>query len=356
MELNQIVITMDRCKGIGWKTLALFMHNEHIIHAESFTEQDWKQAGASAASARILYEAFQKSRTEEYTEFLKGKGIQAATIFDEEYPLLLKEISSPPWVLYGLGNFKLLHNFSLAVIGTRMPTAYGRKVAEMFTEALAAEGINVVSGMARGIDGIAHEAALCAGGLTTAVLGTAIDKAYPPENTSLYQEVVKKGLVISEYPPGTPPHPGLFPQRNRIIAGLTHGTLVVEADLKSGSLITADQALEAGRDVFAVPGPITSPKSRGTNNLIKQGAKTVTEAAEILNEYGILQSQQKLPDGNKLTEDERRIYHMLEQGNLSFDVLLARSGWDFGHLHSVLLSLIIKKQAVQLPGSLYKLI
>ncbi|MNJ51373.1 hypothetical protein D3C77_466750 [compost metagenome] len=166
---------------------------------------------------------------------------------------------------------------------------------------------------------------------------------------------------MSEYPPGTPGHPGLFPQRNRIIAGLAHGTVVVEADARSGSLITADAALEAGRDVFAVPGPITSPKSRGTLNLIKQGAKLVTEPKDILEEYEhLLPARPGMKEGNssriKLTDEEHRIYHMLEQDNCTLDELLNKTDWDFGHLHSVLLSLIMKKEAVQLPGSEYKVI
>lgn len=349
-------MTLDRCKGIGWKTVTLLMQSKDIGDAEHFQETDWLERGVGAFAARMLTEAFRPEQTAAYSAMLLSKRITPVTIFDEAYPLLLKEISRPPWVLYARGEIELLSRLSIAVVGTRLPTAYGRKAAVMLTEALANAHINVVSGMARGIDGICHEAALRVAGATTAVLGTAIDQPYPPENSSLYREIAEKGLVLSEYPIGTAPHPGLFPQRNRIIAGLTRGTVVVEADLRSGSLITADQALEANRDVFAVPGPITSPKSRGTLNLLKQGAKPATEGADILEEYGIFPPRESAGNGNKLTEEERRIYHMLEQGNQSFDSLLAKSGWDFGLLHSVLLSLIIKKQAVQLPGSIYKLI
>lgn len=217
----------------------------------------------------------------------------------------------------------------------------------------------MVSGLARGIDSICHEAALRSGGGTIAVVATGLDKVYPTENIELERRISQKGLVITEYPLGTKSHPGLFPQRNRIIAGLSRGTVVVEADSRSGSLITADAALEAGRDVFAVPGPITSPKSRGALELIKQGAKLVTSGLDIIEEYTSYLPTNVIKTGNnstteqtaddfmiekKLTNEESHLYHILHQGPFILDDLLVRTGWDFGHLHSVLLSLIIKKR------------
>lgn len=217
----------------------------------------------------------------------------------------------------------------------------------------------MVSGLARGIDSICHEAALRSGGGTIAVVATGLDKVYPTENIELERRISQKGLVITEYPLGTKSHPGLFPQRNRIIAGLSRGTVVVEADSRSGSLITADAALEAGRDVFAVPGPITSPKSRGALELIKQGAKLVTSGLDIIEEYTSYLPANVIKTGNnstteqtaddfmiekKLTNEESHLYHILHQGPFILDDLLVRTGWDFGHLHSVLLSLIIKKR------------
>lgn len=217
----------------------------------------------------------------------------------------------------------------------------------------------MVSGLARGIDSICHEAALRSGGGTIAVVATGLDKVYPTENIELERRISQEGLVITEYPLGTKSHPGLFPQRNRIIAGLSRGTVVVEADSRSGSLITADAALEAGRDVFAVPGPITSPKSRGALELIKQGAKLVTSGLDIIEEYTSYLPTNVIKTGNnstteqtaddfmiekKLTNEESHLYHILHQGPFILDDLLVRTGWDFGHLHSVLLSLIIKKR------------
>ncbi|GIP21414.1 DNA-processing protein DprA [Paenibacillus sp. J22TS3] len=364
MKLNRrrILLGLHESAGLGWRSIEkILLGNQDWEHAAEFSAQDWVHSGLTEVQAKRMTENFSNEWMEQREQQLRNKGIDWITCLDEDYPMLMKESGRPPWVMYLLGRRELLSSFSIAMVGTRVPTAYGRKVAEQLAADLCHNGVTVVSGLARGIDGVCHESALRCGGPTIAVLGTAIDKAYPPEHSGLYQRVAEKGLIVSEYPIGTPPHPGLFPQRNRIIAGLTRGTLVVEADARSGSLITADAAMEANRDVFAVPGQITSPKSCGTLNLIKQGAKMVTSAQDILEEYGRvdqlnLAGLASMNEGNKLTEPEQRIYHMLEQGSAGLDALLSATGWDFGLLHSVLLSLIIKKQVVQLPGSIYKLI
>ncbi|WP_019638090.1 DNA-processing protein DprA [Paenibacillus fonticola] len=362
MDKRSLLIGLHASQGLGWKRIEqIVTRDDNWVHALDFSAADWMERGLGAELALSLSKTFTHNWLEARMERLRQLDIFPLTIFDPEYPLLMKEANRPPWVLYGKGHMKLLAAPSVAMVGTRIPTAYGRKVCMMLTEALCERGFAIVSGLARGIDGLCHEAALQSGGMTVAVLGTAIDVVYPPENTSLYEMIAEQGLILSEYPPGTPGHPGLFPQRNRIIAGLAHGTVVVEADARSGSLITADAALEAGRDVFAVPGPITSPKSRGTLNLIKQGAKLVTEPKDILEEYEhLLPARPGMKEGNslsiKLTDEERRIYHMLEQDNCTLDELLNKTDWDFGHLHSVLLSLIMKKEVVQLPGSVYKVI
>lgn len=363
MEKKWILAGLHAFPGIGFATLQRIIN--HPLggweHALQFNSSDWLERGLDLELAMKLCNEWSRDWIEARREQLELKDIEVITRLDAEYPLLMKETMRPPWVLYIKGESKLLHSLSVALVGTRVPTAYGRKVASMLTEELASRGISIVSGLARGIDGVCHEAALLAAGPTIAVLGTAIDVPYPSEHTSLYRRIVEQGLVVSEYPPGTPGHPGMFPQRNRIIAGIARGTVVVEADARSGSLITADLALEANRDVFAVPGPITSPKSRGTLALLKQGAKIVTDASDILEEYesflpSVEESVREAVTENELTDEERRIYHMLEQGMLGFDELLVRTGWDFGLLHSVLLSLIMKKTVVQLPGAVYQLI
>lgn len=361
VDQRSVLIGLHEYPGLGWKRIAGILDGKQWTEACQFQAGDWVECGLDSELALQLSEEFNKSWIKARLALMERKGIQTITIFDPEYPLLMKETAKPPWVLYAIGKVELLSGVTIAMIGTRIPTAYGRRVAENLTEALCTEGAVIVSGLARGIDGICHEAALRSRGHTIAVLGTAIDTVYPSEHSGLYQRIAQEGLLLSEYPIGTKSHPGLFPQRNRIIAGISRGTVVVEADIRSGSLITADQALEAGRDVFAVPGPITSPKSRGTLGLLKQGAKIVTEPLDILEEYerdlkgnGI--KSNPLHSINELTNEERKIYHMLEQEDFTFDSLREQTKWEFGHLHSVLLSLIMKKAVVQLPGSIYKII
>lgn len=362
MEKKWVLTGLHEFPGVGWKTIQrILAQGGDWEHALRFTATDWLERGLNSELALQMSRRFTTDWIEERLELYRRKGIQAITPFDAEYPILMKETVRPPWVLYALGDSRLLSTLSVALVGTRLPTAYGRKIAATLAEELGGRGIAIVSGLARGIDSVCHEAALKTGGSTIAVLGTAIDIPYPPENASLYRAITEHGLIVSEYPLGTPGHPGMFPQRNRIIAGISRGTVVVEADARSGALITADLALEANRDVFAVPGPITSPKSRGTLALLKQGAKIVTEAQDIWEEYAPLlpaceEPMKQAVSGNKLTDEERRIYHMLEQGIANFDELLVRTNWDFGLLHSVLLSLIMKKTVVQLPGSVYQLI
>lgn len=365
-----LLVALHETDGIGWKTIHRLIVNgifgEDMIR---FEERDWVALGLNVEIARRLSTQLRQIIDENCLK-LSNESRQIITALDATYPDMLKSSPQAPWVIYLKGNVHLLKQPGIAIVGTRVPTAYGRKIGSMLTEELCGAGFIAVSGMARGIDSVIHDQALRCGGGTIAVLGAGIDVIYPPENRSLYEEIALKGLIISEYPPGTKAHPGFFPQRNRIIAGITLGTLVVEADARSGSLITADAALEAGRDVFAVPGPITSPKSRGTLDLIKQGAKLVTCSQDVLEEYDSWLPKVKksvFKDGNEdtpshkydvngLTKDEMEIYHMLQQGSGTLDDLLERTRWDFGHLHSVLLSLIIKKQITQLPGALYKII
>lgn len=205
---------------------------------------------------------------------------------DKSYPKLLREIPDPPPKLWIKGEIKKEDEAAIAVVGARRATNYGREVTEELVSALVSAGLTIVSGMARGIDSVAHKTALDSGGRTIAVLGSGIDVCYPPENKKLFGEIAKDGAVVSEFEPGTPPNAWNFPQRNRIIAGLSLGVLVCEAAEKSGSLITASLAAEFGREVFAVPGPIYSKMSEGTSSLIKDGAKLVYSVKDILEELG----------------------------------------------------------------------
>ncbi|WP_342555452.1 DNA-processing protein DprA [Paenibacillus sp. FSL R7-0652] len=373
MEERWILFGLHEMEGIGKKSIAKLMAAQPSLQELLYyKEADWMAAGLRKDQAARLARGFDTSWIESRREQVYNRGIEVITYLDSNYPILMKETVQPPWIMYARGDRRLLHQPSIAMVGTRMPTVYGRKVGEKLAEQLSNAGLTIVSGLARGIDRVCHEAVIRAGGKTIAVFGTGIDHVYPSENTSLAEQIAETGLLLSEYPLGTRARQGLFPERNRIIAGLTLGTLVVEADIRSGSLITADAALEAGRDVFAVPGPITSPKSRGAHNLIRQGAKLVTCAADLLEEYRLdLPNAEQLPYNRgrsaetagsaepglfpdiKLSSDEQHIIVLLEQEEQSLDQLIDRLGWDFGHLHSVLLSLIIKKQISQLPGTKY---
>ncbi|MFE6073216.1 DNA-processing protein DprA [Paenibacillus sp. NPDC057886] len=373
MEERWILIGLHEMDGIGKKTISKLLSGEdQLTDLLHYKEGDWIAAGLRKDQATRLTKQFNVDWIEQRQESIYKQGIEVVTYLDHDYPILMKETVQAPWVMYGRGDLNLLHTPSIAMVGTRMPTVYGRKIGEKLAEQLCKAGLTIVSGLARGIDSVCHDAALRANGKTIAVFGTGIDNIYPPENTSLAERIAETGLLLSEYPPGTRARQGLFPERNRIIAGLTLGTLVVEADIRSGSLITADAALEAGRDVFAVPGPITSPKSRGSHNLIRQGAKLVTCATDLLEEFRLdLPNAEQLPYNRgrsaessessnegifpvvKLSSDEQRVIYLLEQEEQSLDQLVEQLNWDFGHLHSVLLSLIIKKQISQLPGTKY---
>ncbi|WP_411346096.1 DNA-processing protein DprA [Paenibacillus sp. WLX1005] len=380
LDERSILIALHGTTGIGWKRIYdILQQHADLRELPTWSAGRWRSLGMPEKVAQALVAHLHKQQIEALLNKYHQQHIQVVTIMDEEYPVLMKEIAQPPWVLYVRGQQKLLNSFCIGMVGTRVPTAYGKRVGEWLAGGLAERGITVVSGMARGIDSVCHEAALQVNGSTIAVLGTGIDVIYPPENRSLYERLHQYGLIISEYPPGTRPSPGTFPQRNRIIAGMSHGSIVVEADERSGSLITADYAMDCNRDVFAVPGPITSPKSKGTLSLLKQGAILVTDIGDITAEYdsslykwcdkpydeqeenvSVSTDNQPLCSApaniSHLTEQEKTIYLILEQGDASIDEIQSQSQFDFGLLHTVLLSLIIKKQISQRAGAIYTLI
>lgn len=293
-------------------------------------------------------------------ERLCRQGVGVLTYSDAAYPPELKCIYSPPPVLYYRGNLTSLEHLKIAVVGTRRPTPYGLKVAQALTQGLAEAGIAVVSGLARGIDAAAHRGALKGRGPTIAVLGCGVDVVYPRENAGLFQEIVREGLILSELPPGTPPDKRHFPARNRIISGLARGTVVVEAGEESGALITADFALEQGRDVFAVPGPITSAQSKGTNNLIKQGAKMVTELQDILEEYipekpesTFWRSEVEAAASARLSPAEETVLAAVPAAPVALDELVAATGLSAREINVALTYLELQGLVQRLPGGLY---
>jgi DNA processing protein len=362
MNARLILFALHEMAEIGWKTIfKLLQFFDDLSELTEASPEDFQKLNITASKAQTirkhLNEAFINQKMLPYAEH----GIEILTIYDEAYPSLLKQTSQPPWVLYCKGDLQLLQRPAIAIVGTRVPTVYGKNTAELFARTLARAGFCIVSGMARGIDSMAHQGALNEKGGTIAVLGCGVDMIYPRENNILYYDIARKGLLLSEFPFGTEAQPGLFPLRNRIIAGLSVGTLVVEAAFKSGSLITADQALDESRDVFAIPGPINSPKSQGALALIKAGAKLVVCAEDMIEDYKHLISPQfatlvplnKETCHEELNEDEQDIYNLLSTEPTTFDTLLEESQTNFGHLHAILLSLLMKKQINQLPGSAY---
>ncbi|TCZ80229.1 DNA-protecting protein DprA [Paenibacillus albiflavus] len=358
------LIALHEMESVGWTTINRLQQGlSSLMEMWNLSKKELLFLGLGPKQADAIIQQRSMELIENKLRIYEQAAIQIVTILDDSYPELLRTIAQPPKVLYAAGELSLLQLPFIGIVGTRTPTVYGKKVADDLAYELASLGFGVVSGLARGIDTVAHRGALRADqGMTVAVLGNAIGDVYPPENTGFYRDITARGLVISEYPMGTKQHPGMFPQRNRIIAGLSLGIVVIEAAERSGSLITADLALEASRDVFAVPGPITSPKSKGCHELIKQGAKLVCTTQDIAEEYQhlpILASnrrnlEQSCSDTDqKLTDEERKIVELLMGEPKTFDRLLELSHYNFGLLHSVLLSLLMKKRIASLPGSTY---
>jgi DNA processing protein len=283
------------------------------------------------------------------------------------YPSLLEEIYDPPLVLYARGHLETLKKTCIAIVGTRKPSIYGLQMAQGLAADLGSRGVCIISGLARGIDGAAHRGCIEGNGSTIAVLGCGIDVVYPREHRQLTQKILQNGLLLSEFPPGTSPAPQNFPVRNRIISGLALGTLIVEASEYSGSLITARMAMEQNREVFALPGNLTSPQSFGPNFLIKQGAKLVQTwrdiveelSSEIRQEILIREDAQSPPKSvlELLSEEEMKLLRLLKADEATqFDKLYQNSGFSIPHLSDLLLSLEMAGKVRQLPGNLYVLL
>jgi DNA processing protein len=281
------------------------------------------------------------------------KGYTLVTMLDPDYPPLLREIPDPPPFLYVCGRLCQTKR-AVSVVGSRNATSYGIVTTKRLSKHLAEKNVTIVSGMARGIDTAAHVGALLGKGKTIAVLGSGLDRIYPAENRKLFKEISENGAVISEFPLNTEPEAHNFPARNRIISGISLGTVIVEATKKSGSLITARLAAEQNREVFAIPGNIHSFKSVGTHNLIKQGAKLVEHVQDILEELPIeMQEDGRFTERKKrvlLSADETRVCQALEPYPTHIDDLIRKTGIDAGKLSSILLNLELKGVAEQAPG------
>jgi DNA processing protein len=331
-------------------------------------------AGFNHKTARNIkdFRDWERARTE--IERAAREGVSIVTVENPAFPERLKNIYDYPPLLYMKGTLQA-DDIPVAVVGSRSASPYGRYVTERLCRELAHRGVTIVSGLARGIDTCAHRGALSARGRTIAVLGCGIDVIYPPENRKLHGGIIENGAVVTEYPFGTEPNRPNFPARNRIISGMSLGVLIVEAGEKSGSLITARCALDQGREVFAVPGSIDLPGSRGTNQLIRQGAKLVENVEDILEEIlpqlgnahagwrttkeipvpAPVSQTTKAPRQENLTEKESRLLRFVTEKPLDADTIINRSGLAAAEVLALLLSLELKDCVLQLPGKLFKL-
>lgn len=303
--------------------------------------------------ADLLFDFDPAAEVDRSIEWASRPGQHILTLVDDAYPKALLEIADPPSLLYVRGNPTILKMRCLAMVGSRNATPQGLQTAENFARTLAAKGLCIVSGLALGIDAAAHRGALSAGGDTIAVIGTGADRIYPARNKELALAIVEHGAIISEFPLGTPSIAANFPRRNRIISGLSCGVLVVEAAPESGSLITARLAGEQGREVFAIPGSIHSPVARGCHKLIKQGAKLVETANDVLEELGNLTSPEE-PEQSTSTDDEHPVLAALGHNPCGLDDLVEYTGQSAEQLLPELLMLELSGKIAPLPGNRYQ--
>lgn len=299
--------------------------------------------------------AFKKEDLDKELALAAKFGLKILTEEDREYPQNLKNIPDPPIVLYVKGELQEEDKISIGIVGSRRASFYGLSSALEFAAGLSRSGFTIISGMARGIDTYAHKGALKNKGRTIAVMGSGFNNIYPPENKELAAQIASNGAVISEFPLNTEPFKQNFPRRNRVISGLSLGVLVVEAARNSGALITADFALEQGREVFALPGKIDARTSFGTNGLIKQGAKLVASIEDILEEFNLVPVKenpwhQDKPQALSLASKESLLYNMISSAPLLLDEIIENSGLDASSVLDTLLKLELKKLIRQLPG------
>lgn len=298
---------------------------------------------------------------QEQLDWAEKLNVSVITLADKSFPPYLKEIFAPPPVLYAKGKISILQKHAVAIVGTRMPTAYGNKVTDLICRQLVEQKVVIVSGLARGIDTSAHQSCINNRGETIAVLGCGIDRCYPSENRNLAEKIIADGVLLSEFPLGTPPEAYNFPRRNRIISGISAAVLVVEAGVRSGSLITANYALQQGREIFAVPGPVTSPMSMGTFNLIKDGATPARSGYEIAESLKVttipLNHQISCPPLSLslelLQDSEKNVYEQLCNMPVRIDELSIKTGIPVAGLYPLLLNLELKGLIRQISGQSY---
>lgn len=360
---NYAWLALNMISGIGnsvFKNLLEKFSQPEAVFEASLSELMQVEGIRKEIARRIVKREFASDPEEELRQIEKCNA-RIIPYKDPGYPPFLKEISSTPVLLYAKGKDIPVHQTFVAIVGSRSPTHYGIKTAEALAAGLAIRGVGVVSGLARGIDSAAHRGCLMGKGFTIAVMGTGIDRVYPASNRQLSERIVEEGTLITEFPIGSPPEPRNFPIRNRIISGMSEGVVVVEATKKSGSLITASFALDQGREVFAVPGSVDSFKSMGTHFLIKQGARLVENADDILDELGFNEGYQrnrslftdtseKLPE---MDESEKKVYEIIGDYPIHVDQIVREGDMEAGEVLSILMQMELKGMVKQLPGKMF---
>jgi DNA processing protein len=361
MNSRQAYIALNLLPNIGpvrvHRLLEHFGNAKSILSASAGDLREVRGIGKDASETVVNWRTLIDLQAE--LEKIQSRGINVVTPEDSTYPSLLRKIYDPPIVLYAWGHLQESDSEAISIVGSRQATYYGRQTAKKFGFQLAHAGLCVISGLARGIDSAAHEGALAAGGRTIAVIGSGLGNLYPRENQSLAEKISRNGAVISEFPVDFPPQKRSFPQRNRIVAGWARGTLVIEAGARSGALITAGQASDSNRDVYAVPGQIDRPTSQGTNRLIQQGAKLVMDAGDVIEEMPnkfhdsgknaeICSSRAKL-----LTNSEKIIYAALSGDQAHIDEVANQVNMGVPEVSATLLKLEIKQLVKQLPGNYF---
>lgn len=340
-------------KGIGAVRLqALMDHFGDLELAWQSPVDALQAAGLSPKLAERVSQVRSSVDLEKYMAHVAAQGISILTWNDDLYPPRLKEIDQPPPVLYVRGALTTEDAWAVAVVGTRRVSAYGRQVTEELASFLAANGVTVVSGLARGVDAIAHQSALKAGGRTLAVLGCGVDRVYPPEHQQLAEKMMSSGAIVSDYAPGTPPDASNFPPRNRIISGLSTATVVVEAGDTSGALITAQFAVDQGREVFAVPGNILAPQSKGTNRLIAQGARPMLSARDLLDILNLTRVTEQRQVRKVLPADEveASLLNVLTHEPLHVDEIRSQTGLPIERVSATLTMMELKGLVRQTGG------
>lgn len=356
MDDKRYWVGFNLVKGIGAVRLqSLIAYFGGVREAWGAAPAELQAAGLGPRLIERFVQVRQSIDLDRLWEQTASQGIQILTWEDEAYPPRLKEIEQPPPVMYVRGELLPEDTWAVAIVGTRRVTPYGRQVTEEVAAFLAANGVTVVSGLARGVDAIAHQAALRAGGRTLAVLGCGVDRIYPPEHRSLAEEIMARGALLSDYAPGTPPEAANFPPRNRIIAGLSLAVVVTEAGETSGALITAEFAAEQGREVFAVPGNILAAQSKGTNRLIQQGAQPLLSAQDILQalnltRVGAQKAARKALPGDEV---EARLLGVLGDEPLHVDEIRNQADLPIEKVSAALVLMELKGMVRQVGGMNY---